>query len=87
VCPDDSIEEWKMKTKIENAKGKEVCIFHGADGEFYVRVYGLNNSFKDYAMKFADLWVQVTSNDICFYEAEDGTAWIDHSPEVYGGHP
>jgi hypothetical protein len=73
-----------MSTKIVNAKGKEICIFYDFDGEYYVRVYGLNNSFKDYAMKFTDLFAEVTSDDICLYEAEDGTAWIDHSPEVYG---
>ena len=72
------------KIKTVNAKGKEICIFYGIDGEYYVRVYGLNNSFKDYAMRFTDLFAEVTSDDICLYEAEDGTAWIDHSPEVYG---
>jgi hypothetical protein len=73
-----------MSTKIVNAKGKEICIFYGVDGKYYVRVYGLNNSFKDYAMRFTDLFAEVTSDDICLYEAEDGTAWIDHSPDVYG---
>jgi hypothetical protein len=73
-----------MSTKIVNAKGKEICIFYGVDGKYYVRVYGPNNSFKDYAMRFTDLFAEVTSDDICLYEAEDGTAWIDHSPEVYG---
>jgi hypothetical protein len=73
-----------MSTKIVNAKGKEICIFYGVDGKYYVRVYGPNNSFKDYAMRFIDLFAEVTSDDICLYEAEDGTAWIDHSPEVYG---
>jgi hypothetical protein len=72
------------KIKITNAKGKEICIFYGVDGKYYVRVYGPNNSFKDYAMRFTDLFAEVTSDDICLYEAEDGTAWIDHSPQVYG---
>ena len=72
------------KIKTVNAKGKEICIFYGADGEYYVRVYGPNNSFKDYEMRFTDMFAEVTSDDICLYEAEDGTAWIDHSPEVYG---
>ena len=70
--------------KIESAKGKEICIFYGADGEFYVRVYGPNNSFKDYAMRFTDLFATVTSDDICFYEDDVGRAWIDHSPAVLG---
>jgi len=44
------------KIKIENVKGKEICIFYAPNGGFYVRVYGPNNSFKDYAMKFTDLF-------------------------------
>ena len=75
-----------MSTKIVNAKGKEICILYGGEGvaKYFVRVYGPNNSFKDYDIKFTDLFAEVTSDDICLYEAEDGTAWIDHSPEVYG---
>lgn len=73
-----------MNIKTTNAKGKEICIFYGADGEYYVRVYEAEHQFKDYAIKFTDLFAEVTSDDICLYEAEDGTAWIDHSPEVYG---
>ena len=70
-----------MKTKIVSAKGKEICIFYAPNGGFYVRVYGLNNTFKDYEMRFADLFAVVTSDDIALYENENGTAWIDHSPD------
>jgi hypothetical protein len=70
-----------MKTKIVSAKGKEICIFYAPNGGFYVRVYGLNNTFKDYEMRFTDLFAVVTSDDIALYENENGTAWIDHSPD------
>ena len=71
-----------MKTKIVSAKGKEICIFYGADGDYYVRVYESEHEYKDYEMKFTDLFAVVTSDDIALYENEDGAAWIDHTPEV-----
>lgn len=73
-----------MSIKTINAKGKEICIFYGADGDYYVRVYESEHEYKDYSIRFTDLFATVTSEDICFYEPEDGMGWIDHSPEVYG---
>ncbi len=72
-----------MATKIHSADGVEGVIIHSR-GQYWFRVYTGKDEFKDYNLAHSDLVVKINDADATFYEYENGTMSLDHSPETLG---
>lgn len=72
-----------MAVKIHSADGVEGVILHFG-GQYWFRVYTGKSEFKDYNLAHSDLVVKIDDKDATFYEYEDGTMSLDHSPETLG---
>lgn len=73
-----------MIAKIQSANGVEGVIIR-TGGEYMFRVYtDTIGEFKDYYLDHSDLVVTINDPDATFYEYEDGTMSLDHTPETLG---
>ena len=68
------------------AKGTKGIILLTFNNQYVFRVYKENHTFIDYDILHCDLDVTIDSDDAVFYEFDDGTAFLDHSYEVYHGN-
>jgi len=54
-------------------------------GETWVfRVYHENGEFTDYDIFHSDLSITINDGDAYFYKREDGSVYLDHSPQTLG---
>ena len=75
-----------MSTKVTNADGISGHLLWSPEGYFF-RVYDRSVepwTFKDYDLRHYDLGVTIHDIDASFYEYEDGTMTLDHSPSTLG---
>ena len=72
-----------MTTKMQSADGVTGIIIHSG-GHYWFRVYEDLGEFKDYNLAHSDLSVTINDSDATFYEYENGTMSLDHSPETLG---
>lgn len=72
-----------MATKIHSADGAQGVIIH-TGGQYFFRMYTGNGEFLDYNLAHSDLIVTINDKDATFYEYDNGTMSLDHSPETLG---
>lgn len=68
--------------KHKSANKKTGCLIYTADG-YYFRVYK-EKDFTDYKLLHYDMQISINDADAYFYEHEDGTFTLDHSPQTLG---
>jgi hypothetical protein len=52
---------------------------------YFFRVYGADNSFRDYELIHSDLEIEIVDEEATFYGAEEAhDACLDHSPRTLG---
>ena len=70
-----------MKLKSANGTSGVLLLI----GETWVfRVYHGDGEFTDYDIFHSDLSVTINDGDAYFYEREDGSVYLDHSPQTLG---
>lgn len=70
--------------KIKSANGVSGCILSLMTGDIVFRVYDKDHNFIDYKFNHSDLSVTIDDEDAFFYEREDGSYKLDHSPSTLG---
>jgi hypothetical protein len=72
-----------MKATL-SAYGKNACLIHIGNGEYYIRVWldEQNETYLDCKINHSDLLFTVLDTDAYVYEDGEGNYWIDHSPET-----
>ena len=72
-----------MKIKDANGVEGKLTYVHGMK-QYMFRVYEDCGKFKDYDLMHCDLTVKIVDTDAAFYENNDGSLVLDHSPETLG---
>ena len=71
--------------KTENAEGVTGVLIRSYDGEYYFKVHAEDGSEKSYRIRHDDLSITIDQNALAsFYEIDEETAILDHSPRVLG---
>ena len=85
-APDRCTCKKESKVKTRNADGASGILLnpYNNEGKWVFRIYEGDGTFKDYDLDHSDLCVTIEDIDACFYEHEDGTNRLDHSPETLG---
>lgn len=75
-----------MTIKSTPANGVNGCLLnpYHKDGNWVFRVYHGEGKFTDYDLRHSDMFVTINDADAYFYETEDGTYILDHSPSTLG---
>lgn len=72
-----------MAVKITPARGDTGFLIWTDEG-YQFHVYDDQGGFKDYSMLHCDLEITITDADAAFYQYDNGTLSLDHSPETLG---
>lgn len=70
-----------MTTK--SATGTTGFILYTMDG-YVFRIYHKDGGFTDYDLRHSDLEVTICDKDAVFYELDNGSKLLDHSPATLG---
>ena len=75
----------EMAGQISDASGVSGMLIKSFDNNFVFRVTTEDGSHKDFKIRHDDLSITIDADELAaFYEFEDGSAVLDHSPEVLG---
>jgi hypothetical protein len=72
-----------MTKVIKSANGLNGCLIYCGDGNYRIRLYR-DETFVDCKIAHCDLSIVIQDEDAYLYEDNDGTVWLDHSPETLG---
>lgn len=66
------------------ARGAQGILIRTVTDDIVLRIYNSDGDFVDFDIAHSDLSITITDEDAFFYQHEDGTLTLDHSPAVLG---